>query len=324
MLLRQLRSASHLLDASLAALTLGVAREKPALIGYFLHGLFETRREATCGLVAPYQPVLVSEFRAVIEYYLEHGYRVVSPADILAGLDDDGRYLLLTFDDGYANNMRALPVLRELGVCATIFVSANHVAQGKAFWWDALYREGRRRGRSPAEIIGHRDHLMRRPYWEIEDAVTKEFGDDALQPRSDTDRPLSESELRALAADPNVTIGNHTADHAVLTVHGESDIRQQIRSCQSYLSEVTGTAPNTIAYPCGSYNERVASIARSEGLALGVTTAQEKNALPITPDQRMTISRYFLEAQPAIRIHGLRSRGDFRISRALYRLRGAG
>lgn len=321
---RHLRSAAHLFDASLAALTLGVARERPALIGYFLHSLFETRRDAISGLVRPYQPVLVSEFKAVIEYYLEHGYRVVSPDDILAGLDVEGHYLLLTFDDGYANNLLALPVLNELGVCATIFVSSNHVAEGKAFWWDVLYREGHRRGLSPSAIARQQDQLMRRPHWEAEAFLKKEFGQRALLPHGDVDRPMCESELRTIATEPNITIGNHTADHAILGLYGDADIRQQIRSCQHYVGEVTGAVPKIIAYPSGSYDERVVDIARSEGIELGVTTVQEKNSLPIAPGGRMTIARYFLEPKPAIRIHGLRSRGNIRISRALNRWCGAG
>src|SRR5437879_8307877 len=93
-------------------------------------------------------------FRAFIKHFQGQGYRFVSPRQILEGLQRGGKHVLLTFDDGYFNNLRALRVMEEFNAPAVFFVSSDHVGEGKAFWWDVAYREGRKRGRAEEEIYG--------------------------------------------------------------------------------------------------------------------------------------------------------------------------
>jgi len=51
------------------------------------------------------------------------------------------RTLVLTFDDGYADNLRqAQPLLAAAGIPATVFVTAGMVDSPHEFWWDALER----------------------------------------------------------------------------------------------------------------------------------------------------------------------------------------
>jgi peptidoglycan/xylan/chitin deacetylase (PgdA/CDA1 family) len=47
----------------------------------------------------------------------------------------------LTFDDGYADNIRiAAPILEEFGAPATFFLTSGFVSGGERFWWDELAR----------------------------------------------------------------------------------------------------------------------------------------------------------------------------------------
>ena len=309
------------LDDWLAAASLRRAREHPALLAFFFHGLFENTAEIAADVVWPSQPLLVAELRKFIEYFLEHGYRFVSPAQILSGLDPGGFHVLLTFDDGYANNQRALPILRALSVPATFFVSARHVTEGKAFWWNAVYRERRRRGATLATIRREIESLKRQAPGVIEEYVHKSFGDSALQPLGDTDRPFTAEELRAFGADPLVTLGNHTMDHIDLTRHSEQRRRDEVRGCQEYLANPTGALPPIIAYPYGHYDGAAIASARAEGLQLAVTGAGYKNRLPLQGVAAMTIARTFIpcgrEMLPACQ----RSRSDVRLRPWLSALR---
>src|SRR5260370_33213581 len=85
-------------------------------------------------------------FRAFLGHFCQQGYSFVSPGQILGGLQPSGKYILLTFDDGYCNNLRALPVMEEFNAPAVFFISCDHVREGKAFWWDVVFREGRESG----------------------------------------------------------------------------------------------------------------------------------------------------------------------------------
>jgi peptidoglycan/xylan/chitin deacetylase (PgdA/CDA1 family) len=52
-----------------------------------------------------------------------------------------GRRAVVTFDDGYADNLlSARPILEELDVSATVFVTSGYVGDTREFWWDELER----------------------------------------------------------------------------------------------------------------------------------------------------------------------------------------
>lgn len=317
-----LRPAVTSLDRGVASMYLALREERPALIGFLFHGLFETRREAESGIVDPFQPITVAEFRRFIQHFLEEGYQVVSPADVLRGLPPHGRYILITFDDGYANNQLALPVLREFQVPATIFVSANHVHENRAYWWDAIYRELFRRGRTPMEIEREQERLKQFPFHLIEARLREEFGDTVLRPVGDMDRPLTEAELTSLAMDPLVTIGNHTMDHAILPVHDDETVVTQIAGCQDYLARMLGEPPIVIAYPNGNHDDRVVRIAQEQGLRVGMIVDERKAAIPLNPDQRMRIPRYALLGRGDIIDECRSCRSDLQLLHALRRRRG--
>lgn len=48
--------------------------------------------------------------------------------------------VVVTFDDGYVDNLLALPILEAHDVPATIFIASGAVGRPEAFWWDLLTR----------------------------------------------------------------------------------------------------------------------------------------------------------------------------------------
>lgn len=51
----------------------------------------------------------------------------------------EGRFACVTFDDGYQDNLtNAIPILRELGVPATVFVATRLLGEGRPFPWHRL------------------------------------------------------------------------------------------------------------------------------------------------------------------------------------------
>src|SRR5207245_14546 len=73
---------------------------------------------------------------------LAQAFRFVPLGDLLAR-HRAGRSIrglaAISFDDGYRGVLRhALPVLRQLGLPATVFVVAGALARTEPFWWDRL------------------------------------------------------------------------------------------------------------------------------------------------------------------------------------------
>ncbi|NNG16395.1 MAG: polysaccharide deacetylase family protein, partial [Gemmatimonadales bacterium] len=51
------------------------------------------------------------------------------------------RGVVLTFDDGYADNLwEAKPALEQYEIPATVFVTTGYIGRGREFWWDELER----------------------------------------------------------------------------------------------------------------------------------------------------------------------------------------
>jgi peptidoglycan/xylan/chitin deacetylase (PgdA/CDA1 family) len=252
----------------------------------------------------------------IVKHFSEHGYEFLSPEDLLGGLPTKGKYCLLTFDDGYFNNQRILPILEENKAPALFFISSNHVLKGRSFWWDVIFRERTQKGTPLSEISQETESLKKYTHDYIESYVREQFGDQALVPVSDLDRPFTPSELRDFSQHDLVFIGNHTSDHALLTNYTPDQARYQIAKAQDEITEMIGVTPKVISYPNGNFTHLVSQIAREEGLEIGITVQPIKNRLPLDTSGigGMQLGRFMPgeDDQPIID-HCIRIRSDVRL-----------
>src|SRR5712692_11253470 len=281
MLQAQLKKALLGSHRMLANALLPLIEEQGAILCFLFHSLFESEEEIRSGVLDPQQGVTVEMFRAFLGHFREQGYRFISPRQILQGLPPSGKCILLTFDDGYCNNLRALPAMEEFNAPAVFFISSDHVGEGKAFWWDAAFREGRKRGKTEAEIRRMVAGYKRMKTEEVERELKKEFGEDALWPVGELDRPFTPGELRTFSEHRLVSLGNHTKNHAILTNYSLAEAREQIQGGQDAIQEMTGTIPQMISYPNGNSSPEIQQAARDAGLVLGVVVRRGKNRLPL-------------------------------------------
>jgi peptidoglycan/xylan/chitin deacetylase (PgdA/CDA1 family) len=129
---------------------------------------------------------------------------------------------------------------------------------------------------------------------QIEARLRDEFGPDCFSPRCDLDRPFSPREVAELSRHPWAHIGNHTADHAILTNYAPDQVRKQLLDAQQAIREMTGKTAVAVAYPNGAYSDQVVSICQEVGLSLGFTAQPQKVGLPINgnaPD-RLRLGRF--------------------------------
>jgi peptidoglycan/xylan/chitin deacetylase (PgdA/CDA1 family) len=316
---RNIISTIKTVDQKLSLLSLKILEETNSLVILLFHGLFLDETEVNSNVVAPQQRVTTQHFHQILEYFLSHNYTFIAPHEIVSGLNHHGRYVLITFDDGYFNNIRALPILKEFQAPAVFFISMNHVTENKSFWWDVLYRERMKQGKSVTAILVECEQLKSKTNKEIENHLVRLFGDKALQPLGDLDRPFRAAELKEFASDKLVFLGNHTSDHAILTNYGDHDIKTEISAAQNEIHTLTGQSPIMIAYPDGRYSDQIISISEEEGLLLGVTTEPRKNYLPLdlTRGQSMRLGRFTVCGSKAITMQCELVRSDVQLYRVV-------
>jgi len=99
------------------------------------HRIFEAQSDYWDICVSP------KHFREHLEY-LSENFNVISLFELmrcLKGRRLPKRAVVLTFDDGYADNLlEAKPLLERYDTPATVFVSTGHLGENREFWWDEL------------------------------------------------------------------------------------------------------------------------------------------------------------------------------------------
>jgi peptidoglycan/xylan/chitin deacetylase (PgdA/CDA1 family) len=210
----------------------------------------------------------------VLELLLRHlrarRIDIVSLDDALRRFSDPNapRFAVLTFDDGYRDNLtRALPMLERYAAPATIYVTTCLIERTANAWWLGLVewlkrREwiavegyGRRSTRTLPEKVGARIGLTR---WVQADdariaALAEAMAQDGVCCRSLLDQQMLQAEeLRRLAAHPLITIGGHTTSHPWLAALPDSEALREITGNRSYLQDLTQQEVAHFAYPFGS------------------------------------------------------------------------
>ena len=121
-------------------LLLSFKNENNQLLVFYFHGLFESQKQRDLNHVDPQNNMMVSQFCDFIDYFLNHRYKFIIPEDLNAGLQYDRPYAMITFDDGYFNNMLAIEVLNKYSIPAVFFITTMNVMENKSFWWDIIFK----------------------------------------------------------------------------------------------------------------------------------------------------------------------------------------
>jgi len=314
-----MREVAVLADRSLSHL--GAQFERSSLIPFLFHTVFENDEEVEQDLVYPQEAITRDRLRELVEDFLGRGYRFVIAADVERDIPASDSCVWLTFDDGYANNLRMAEIVREYGIGATLFVATGYVESGRRFWWDTVHAERRKQGASLDRIEAEIQSLKRRELSDIDTYVAREFGADSDRPRSELDRPLTPEELRELVHAGGIEIGNHTVDHPILPMLSTEQIEGQLVGAQEYIRDVAGVTARSVSYPNGDYDGRVVDAARAAGLTVGVTTEQRKNRVPLPTSELLELGRFQLRRGTSVRAQSRMVRSELQIANAARRVR---
>ncbi len=214
-----------------------------------LHGVSARRRPV---LPPEAQPGLSrDELRRILAWLQQHGFAFLTPE---AFLTQDRPGVLLTFDDGFANNYtNALPVLEAFDAPALFFVTTRHVLDPKD-WLPATRQMARR-------------------YWTDEADVPDDLAADCYD-------GLSREQLAACARSPLVTLGAHSVSHPFLSACDPETIRHELAASKLFLEEVGGQPVDLFAYPTGDYDRAVAEAVRACGYRAAFAVDPRRVGLP--------------------------------------------
>jgi peptidoglycan/xylan/chitin deacetylase (PgdA/CDA1 family) len=203
----------------------------------------------------------------------------------IARFEDDWSALrrpavVITFDDGYADNLhQALPLLERGGVPATFFITTGAIESQREFWWDELERHlldaGPRPPRfepsaadldvssptaSPAERQALYQDLQprmkrlapeRRDIWL---AALRAWSGEGIAPRA-SHRPLTADELRRLAASPLTTLGAHGVTHTALSALSADRQREEVSVAKRQLEGWIARSVTVASFPFGGRDD---------------------------------------------------------------------
>jgi peptidoglycan/xylan/chitin deacetylase (PgdA/CDA1 family) len=263
----------------------------PALKGLLFHGLYDDTFSPCPEGVDTSLICSLSSLERCLKETREQGFRFIHADEIPSALKSRERVALLTFDDGYANNRLMLPILNRLQVPALLFVTTDSMIRRQSYWWDVLARESLKTSLSVDQLSQKRRSIKTLKPLDIEQYLKGQFGQNCYHPQGDHDRPMTPEELKLLARDPLIAIGNHTHHHALLSQLNSNEIENELSECQNYLREIIDYCPQTLAYPNGRWSADVARIARELGIQLAFTAERSISSLPASADQWMSLPR---------------------------------
>ncbi len=238
-------------------------------------------------------------FRAQMEH-LARSYRVLPLEEIRTRALDGSlprRAIAVTFDDGYADNHdHALPILRALGLPATVFLATACIGTGAVPWHDRVLRAFETTTRREADLPGEpaptplQDVAARRaaafrllprlkPLEETErlaavDRLVETLGTAAsdAEPRR---LMLSWEEVRAMRRG-GFAVGSHTVTHPILSRQPSERAAWEIVESKRAIEEALGEPVTLFAYPNGrpeDYSPEIVAMVGRAGYRVAVTTS---------------------------------------------------
>lgn len=204
------------------------------------------------------------------------------------------RAVSITFDDGYRSvHDLALPVLKEFGLPATVFVTSGYIGE-KNMWNDRIIeavqslpagdldlsqfglgsyplQDMEARKLTASKLTEASKYLPPRSRLDLIEMLERLVGDGLAHGLMLT------REMVATLAREGIEIGGHTISHPILTRLDDDASRHEIAGGKEQLEAITGKPVRLFAYPNGKvgmdFNERHAQMAKDAGFIAAFTTA---------------------------------------------------
>ncbi len=157
------------------------------------------------------------------------------------------RAVAITFDDGYASNYRlGYPVLRELGLPATIFLATGFLDGTHALWFQEVDRAC---AGSPVHYHETLARLKSLPDAEMRLEVAKLCRQNDPSKAPAVTQPMTWNMAREMRDSGLIDFGGHTHTHPILARCSAEQQAAEIQTCRDRIETELGKAPSLFAFP---------------------------------------------------------------------------
>ena len=278
------------------------------------HGVVPAEMEPFCWTQLP-----VRRFERQLKY-LKRNHSILKLSEVLdkiqKGLPLPENTAVITFDDGYRNNATvAYPLLKRLGIPATVFLATGCITDRALCWPDRLYlglrdtvqenidlrefglkryslRTLKGKGAAQEDIV---EYLKSMP-WDKKEKILKDIlgrlkvGPDREGTPFDL---LTWEEIQSLNAEGLIEFGAHTVTHNILSQMGEKDAEREIIDSCGMIEKQLGMKCLWFAYPNGrrrDFTPRSKEVLKANGVLCGLTTIPGLNDRTADPLELRRIS----------------------------------
>lgn len=227
--------------------------------------------------------------------YLKNNYRVLPIEEFSEILLSKKRFpaksVVLTFDDGYADNyLEALPILEKHQLQALFYISTGTLNTSNEYWWDAVERIVLY-GKQPSEkmmleaggvsfdLNGDR-HLLYESLLPVLRRLPSETREQKIKHLAEvfhnndgrpSHRAMRWDELKAMHQSASAVIGAHTHLHPSLGKLNVEEQEQEILRSKSILEQQLNCSIEHFSYPFGTkldFTEDTIRICRKAGFKM--------------------------------------------------------
>jgi peptidoglycan/xylan/chitin deacetylase (PgdA/CDA1 family) len=291
--------------------------------------------------------IRAGRLRAMLEWFARR-YRVVTVADGVAALDRgplQRSLIAFSFDDGYRDNHAVLlPLLRETGTTATVFLESRPLDERRLSWTHKLFwllarmplaefvaAYGEHAGDDPTFLLSNQlvaegrserpaYHVKRFLKYEGDPDVRDRAVDAVFAARGGDERALCEElymswqEARELQQ-AGVELGGHTVGHPILSRLPAPEQEREVGQGAAALRRELGAEVPTFAYPWGrrwDFDDASREAVRKAGFRAAVTMHAGAN---LPGSDRLALRRLAIDDEARMHLLVAEACGGFELLR---------
>jgi poly-beta-1,6-N-acetyl-D-glucosamine N-deacetylase len=212
--------------------------------------------------------------------FLNSKYHFISLKEYIFSEDRkklQGKSAIFTLDDGLVSNYDLLPLLKEMKIPCTIFVSTGIINTNRHFWWHDIlndenqikYYKQLRNSERKLELFNNLGFDENRVYMDRQ--------------------ALNKNEIEEMSS--VVDFQSHAIYHPIITKCDDDEAYREIVCSKSFLEKEFGFFIYAFSFPNGSFGIREINLVKNAGYKCALTTREGYNKL--TSD-RYTLKRISL------------------------------